>query len=187
MSLDEFLTWEQTQSFRYEFAHDHVFAMADPSRAHATITSNVIALIRPAIRGKAFRIYGGMVKLVMPAMPSVRYPDIVVACDPDDLGDEHITRFPSFIAEIVSASTETLDRAVKFAEYQSIDSLREYVLIDSRAVHVEVFRREPGKRWLFEEYGRGSAVFFDAIGLIVPIEALYEDVPLTHVERMIVN
>jgi Uma2 family endonuclease len=143
MSLDEFLVWEPTQPLRYEFAAGHVFAMAGASRAHATIASNIIALLRPAIRGKQCGVYGADMKVAVPDGPSVRYPDIVVTCDPRDLEDEQITRFPSFIAEIVSASTETLDRGMKFAEYRSIPSLREYMLIDSRTVHVEVFRREP--------------------------------------------
>ena len=187
MSLDEFLVWEPTQPLRYEFAEGHVFAMAGASRAHATIASNVIALVRPAIRGQKCAVYGADMKVAVRDVPSVRYPDIVVTCDPRDFEDEQITRFPSFIAEILSASTETLDRGVKFAEYRSIPSLREYVLIDSRTVHVEVFRREPGNRWLFEEYGPGCVVVFDAIGLTVPIAALYEDLRLTHVERVVVD
>ncbi|HTD34190.1 MAG TPA: Uma2 family endonuclease [Candidatus Elarobacter sp.] len=187
MSLDEFLVWEPTQPLRYEFAAGHVFAMAGASRAHGTIASNVIALVRPAIRGKECGVYGADMKVALPDVPSVRYPDIVVTCDRRDLEDEQFTRFPSLIIEIVSASTETIDRGTKFAEYRTMPSLREYVLIDSRTVHVEIYRRDAGNRWFFEEYGTGDRVTFETIALDVPTEALYEDLRLTRVGRTIVE
>ncbi len=187
MSLDEFLAWEPTQLLRYEFAGGHVFAMAGASRAHGTISSNVIALVRPALRGKNCGVYGADMKVAIPDVPSVRYPDIVVTCDPRDLEDDQLTRFPMLIFEIVSASTETLDRGVKFAEYRGIASLREYVLVDSRTVHVEIFRRDEGNRWFFEEYGPGQEITFETIALRVSIDAFYEDLRLTRTERIIVE
>lgn len=56
MSLDEFLAWEPKQPMRYEFSEGHVFAMAGASRAHGTIASNLVALIRPALRGTCTKI-----------------------------------------------------------------------------------------------------------------------------------
>ena len=58
-------------------------------------------------------------KVAVPDVPAIRYPDIVVTCDPRDMDDEQLTRFPTLLIEILSASTETLDRGVKFAEYRS--------------------------------------------------------------------
>jgi Uma2 family endonuclease len=175
MSLDEFLAWEPKQPLRYEFADGHVFAMAGASRAHGTIATNLVALVRPTLRGKGCAIYVSDMKVAVPEVPVVRYPDVVVTCDPRDLADEQLTRFPIFLVEIVSASTETLDRGGKFAEYRTISTVEEYVLIDSRTVHVEVFRRRDVTRWFFEEYGPGDQVVFESIDVRLPIESLYED------------
>jgi Uma2 family endonuclease len=175
MSLDEFLAWEPKQPRRYEFVDSHVFAMAGASRAHGTIATNLVALVRPALRGKGCGIYAADMKVAVPDVPAVRYPDIVVTCDPRDLADEQMTRFPILLVEIVSSSTETLDRGSKFAEYRTIPSMQEYVLVDSRSVHVEVFRRRDVTRWLFEEYGPGDQVVFESVDARMPIESLYED------------
>src|SRR6202011_1137160 len=97
MSLDEFLSWEPAQPLRYEFAEGHVFAMAGASRAHGTIATNLVALLRPAIRGKRCGLYVADMKVVVPDLRAVRYPDIVVTCDPRDLEDEQLTRFPNLL------------------------------------------------------------------------------------------
>ena len=187
MSLDEFLSWEPTQPLRYEFAGGHVFAMAGASRAHGTIATNLVSLLRPAIRGKGCGLYVADMKVVVPEIPAIRYPDVVVTCDPRDLKDEQLTRFPTMLVEILSESTEALDRGVKFAEYRGIAALHEFVLIDSRAVHVEVYRRGEQNRWYFQEYAAGDEVVFESVGLSIPIEALYEDLTLTRRERIVVE
>ncbi|MDB5072912.1 MAG: hypothetical protein JWM87_4023 [Candidatus Eremiobacteraeota bacterium] len=187
MTLEEFLSWEPTQPLRYEFAGGHVFAMAGASRAHGTIATNLIAILRPGIRGKGCGLYVADMKVAVPDVPAIRYPDIVVTCDPRDMDDEQLTRFPTLLVEILSASTESLDRGVKFAEYRSIPALQEFVLVDSRTVHVEAYRRSDGGRWAFEEYGPGDDVIFESIDVRIAIESLYEDLTLTRVERVIVE
>jgi hypothetical protein len=137
--------------------------------------TNLVALVRPALRGKGCGIYVVDMKVAVPDVPAVRYPDIVVTCDPRDLADEHMTRFPILLVEIVSSSTETLDRGSTFAEYRTISSVQEYALVDSRSVHVEVFRRRDVTRWFFEEYGPGDQVVFESVDACMPIESLYED------------
>lgn len=187
MSLDAFLSWEPTQPLRYEFAGGHVYAMAGASRAHGTIATNLVSLLRPAIRGKRCGLYVADMKVVVPEIPAIRYPDVVVTCGPRDLEDDQLTRFPILLVEILSESTEALDRGAKFAEYRGIATLREFVLIDSRAVRVEVFRRSDENRWFFQEYGTRDEVVLESIELRFPIEALYEDLTLTRIERVIVE
>jgi Uma2 family endonuclease len=187
MSLDEFLSWEPTQSLRYEFAGGDVFAMMGASRAHGTIATNLVSLLRPAIRRKGCALYVAGMKVAVPEIPAILYPDVVVTCDPRDLQDEQLTRFPMMLVEILSESTEALDRGVKFAEYRGIGALREFVLIDSRAVHVEVYRRGDQNRWFFQEYAAGDEIVFESIELTIPIEALYEDLTLTRRERIVIE
>jgi Uma2 family endonuclease len=59
------------------------------------------------------------------------YPDIAVVCgEPLFADDQKDTLLnPVLIAEVLSKSTEAMDRGFKFREYRKIDSLREYVLV----------------------------------------------------------
>jgi Uma2 family endonuclease len=53
---------------------------------------------------------------------------------------------PQFIVEVLSPSTEALDRGEKFHLYRFLDSLREYVLVRQDRPEVELFRKEEDGR-----------------------------------------
>jgi Uma2 family endonuclease len=80
------------------------------------------------------------------------------------------------IIEVLSESTEAKDRGVKFAHYQTIESLQEYVLVSQWEQRVEVFRRRDRKLWLLQTYTTDEAVELQSINIEIPIAAIYEGV-----------
>lgn len=186
MSLDEFLAWEAGETTKHEFVDGHVFAMAGASRAHGTIALNLAALVRPAIRKTGCQAYLADMKVIPPGQRSVRYPDLVLTCDSRDLADEHITRFPKLIVEVLSRSTAAVDRGEKFEEYRRIPTLEEYVIIDSTQVLVEVLRRGDDL-WTFKDYGPGSMFRLEAIPLDIAVNDLYEDIQLGPLEQGVID
>ncbi len=186
MSFAQFLTWEAVEETKHEFVDGHVFAMAGASRAHGTITLNLAALVRPAIRKTGCQAYIADMKVIPPTQRSVRYPDLVLTCDPRDLADEQITRFPKLIVEVLSRSTAAIDRGEKFEEYRRIPTLEEYVIIDSTQVLVEVLRRGD-ELWTFTEYGPGSTFRLESIPLDVAVNDLYEDIELGPLEQGVID
>jgi Uma2 family endonuclease len=58
---------------------------------------------------------------------------------------------PSVIFEIISPSTALYDKGRKFFFYQQIPSLKEYVMIDSRQVLIQLGRKQPDGSWRFEQ------------------------------------
>jgi Uma2 family endonuclease len=186
MSLDEFLAWEAGETTKHEFVDGHVFAMAGASRAHGTIALNLAALVRPAIRKTGCQAYLADMKVIPPGQRSVRYPDLVLTCDSRDLDDEHITRFPKLIVEVLSRSTAAVDRGEKFEEYRRIPTLEEYVIIDSTQVLVEILRRGDDL-WTFKEYGPGSTFRLESIPLDIAVNDLYEDIQLGPLEQGVID
>ena len=186
MSLEEFLAWEANQPTKHEFLDGEIFAMAGASRAHGTIALNLAALVRPAIRKTGCHAYIADMKVVPPGQRSVRYPDLVMTCDPRDLEDEQITRFPKLIVEVLSRSTAAVDRGEKFEEYRRIPTLEEYVVIDSTQVLVEVWRRGEDL-WTFKDHGPGTAFRLESIPLELLVNDLYEDIELGPLEQGVVD
>ena len=186
MSLDEFLAWEAAQSTKHEFVDGEIYAMAGASRAHGTIALNLAALVRPAIRGTRCQAYLADMKVIPPNQRSVRYPDLVLTCDPRDLDDEQITRLPKLIVEVLSRNTASVDRGDKFEEYRRIPTLEEYVLIDSTQVSVEILRRG-NDLWTFTEYGPGRSFRLESIPLDIGVDDLYEDIELGRLEQGVID
>lgn len=57
----------------------------------------------------------------------------------------------------------------------------EYVLVDSRMVRMEIYRKE-GRGWLYESFQGGDDVVLAYLNVQFPLAAAYEDVFLTEEE-----
>lgn len=56
------------------------------------------------------------------------------------------------LIEVLSKWTKNYDRGDKFKLYRDIPTLKEYVLVDSESMNVEIFRLNANHHWELEEY-----------------------------------
>ncbi len=176
LSPKEYLTLEAGSPIKHEYFDGDVFAMAGATDAHVTIAGNLFAELRSHLRGSGCRVFISDMKARIESRNCFFYPDILVTCDPRDTETDTYKRFPKLIIEVLSKSTESFDRGKKFHDYLTLESLEEYVLIDSRVRRVEVFRRQPGDLWLFQSYDDTSEFRLESIDYTGTFEMLYEDV-----------
>ena len=175
LTADDYLAGEVLSPIRHEYVAGEVFAMAGATEEHATIAGNLFALLRSQVRGGPCRVYIADMKLRVDAADAFFYPDVFVTCDPRDAGEPLAKRHPPLICEVLSESTEAYDRGGKFAAYRTLDSLSEYLLIDSRRRSVEVFRRQPDG-WLLAPVAPDGQLELMSLGFRCTVDALYEDV-----------
>ncbi len=179
LTPDDYLHLEADSPIKHEYIDGDVFAMAGASDVHVTIALNMAALLRSHVRGTRCRVYIADMKARLEARNCYYYPDILVTCDPRDTETSTYKRFPKLIVEVLSDSTEAFDRGDKFTDYQSLDSLEEYVIINTRHQRVECFRRTPDNLWLLQTYTPDSPTFeLKSLQLTDTLAALYEDVEL---------
>ncbi|MDP5337492.1 MAG: Uma2 family endonuclease, partial [Nodularia sp. (in: cyanobacteria)] len=90
-------------------------------------------------------------------------------------------RFPTLIVEVLSDSTEAFDRGDKFADYQLLETLEEYVLINTKRQRVECFRRHHQGLWVLQSYTAEQKSFrLNSINFEATMAELYEDVVFEH-------
>lgn len=172
VSVADYWVIEQNNNQRFEYREGLVYAMAGGSDRHDELILNLLELMRQHLRGTGCAVRSGNVK-VSYADRFFYYPDAFVTCDPRDRTDRYVKRYPKLIAEVLSPSTELFDRTTKFEDYQAIETLEEYVLIDQEKVAVECRQRVTGDRWENQIYQAGDRVELISIGLTVAIEDLY--------------
>lgn len=174
---EEYLHLESTSEIKHEYLNGDVYAMAGASDSHVTIAGNLFVLLRSHVRGRGCRVYLSDMKLRVAQRHSFFYPDVFVTCEPRDRQTTHYKRFPTLIVEVLSPSTEAFDRGNKFAAYQSLDSLQDYVLINTEKPRVETFRRGDGGIWTLQNYTAMEGIFeLKSLQFQGSFEALYEDV-----------
>ncbi len=113
-------------------------------------------------------------KLYVSATDAICYPDGMVACHPNYIANGVIDN-PFIIFEVVSESSVIRDWDLKLADYQSLPSLREYVLIDSRKEEIAVFSRPAlALEWTFSRVTSGSLLLRES-GLTLELDSIYRD------------
>lgn len=178
LTAKEYLEWESQQETRHEYCDGEVFAMAGGTKNHDELAFNVRRLLIDKVESDGCRMSGSDVKVMVKEGLFFRYPDLSVSCDERDEGSDTFYTFPKLIVEVLSDSTEAVDRAEKFQEYIQIPTLEEYVLISTKRMLVECFRRGKGRMWLYFPYREGERVEIASMGVELPIEKLYRNVRL---------
>jgi Uma2 family endonuclease len=180
LSPDQYLQLEEQSPVKHEYIDGEVYAMAGATDAHVTIVLNIAALLRNHLRGSGCRVYAMDMKARLERRNRFYYPDLMVTCDARDRETSTYKQFPCLIVEVLSDSTEAFDRGDKFVDYQTLDTLQEYVLVNTRHRRVECFRRSPGGLWVFQVYLPEQITWqLTSLEWAGMFADLYEDVTLT--------
>ena len=100
----------------------------------------------------------------------------MIVCDAPKLSDEYFDTLlnPAVIIEILSPSTANYDRGAKFDLYREIESLKEYILVDSTTIHFVNYLKNPDSTWTLSESKNLNAPFFiTTIGLQILLSEVY--------------
>ncbi len=176
LTFEQYLKLEEQQEIRHEFVDGFMFAMAGGTKAHNTIAGNIYAKARIAARAKPnCGAYMENVKLRTKNGVGY-YPDVVVSCD-DDV-DDLLIHNPCLIVEVLSSSTEDLDRSEKWLNYQKSISLQMYVLINQNKKFLEMFKRNLDGTWQYAILEESGTLEFRCLDFAMTLEEIYEDVKL---------
>ena len=175
MSVEEYFELEENNpDTRYEYLDGYVYMMSGGSANHATISGNIYAILKSFLRGGPCRVYNSDMKV---RVSEKRYfhPDVTVTCDPRDRGTADLIQSPRLVIEVLSPSTEARDRGRKLQCYLACPSIEEYLLVDTRSVRIEIYRKEQ-KKWVYDAFEADDEVELTTLGVRFPVIDAYEDV-----------
>jgi Uma2 family endonuclease len=176
LSVEDYLALEEGSQIRHEYMGGELHAMAGEIVPHNTIALNIAAALRGKFRGGPCRVFVENVKLRLEVAREdlFYYPDVVVSCHP--MGIERLfVRFPTLVVEVLSPSTESIDRREKKLSYQQIPTLDEYIIVAQERREVTVFRR--ANHWVPETFTASDTVVeLRAIKQSLTVAEIYEDV-----------
>ena len=174
LSVADYLAFEECSEVKHEYINGEIYAMAGASARHNRITLNLASRLIGHLRGSPCEVFVADVKLHLKELgvEIFYYPDLMVCCDPNDRDPYYRTR-PCLIVEVLSPSTERIDRREKLFAYQTIPSLREYLLIDPDKRCIEIYRF--GNPVRHEIHTEGS-FRLDCLDAELTVDEIYLDV-----------
>ena len=174
LSVEEYLKFEEMSTTKHEYVGGELFAMTGATKRHNVICLNVASAFAAHVRGEACKAYVEAVKvrLTVKGEEIFYYPDVSVACGPQDLDKVFLTD-PKLIVEVLSPATERTDRCEKALNYREIPTFEEYVLIDQRKLEVTLCRR--GDDWRPQVLTRPDAeAQLRSIAFTLPLGRIYD-------------
>lgn len=147
-TLGEYLRKEERSNELHEYENGIITKLPMAKGPHNIISINIGTALKIATKStaKKYVVLGNQQLVYMPVHNFARYPDILVVAEAPLYweNNESLLINPVLIVEVLSRSTRSYDRKGKFEEYVTIDSFKEYLLIDQKKCHVERrFREEP--------------------------------------------
>lgn len=181
VSPQEYLDFERNSNTKHEYIDGQIVEMAGASEVHNTISGNIFFVIKGHLRGRPGKVYMSDMRVKIPDTGLYTYPDVTVIVDRPQLEDDErdILLNPAIIVEVLSSSTEHLDRGVKFQHYRTIDSLTEYLLVAQDSYRIEHFVRQADGQWLLSEaFHLSETIHLPSINCELPLSEVYEDVAI---------
>lgn len=179
----DYLLLAPEEGVRYEYIDGELYAMTGGSRNHADIVTALLVTLETRFEGRPCRAYVPDLRVSYDTHRNYYYPDVTVVCgEPQFVPGLSIATLtnPTVFVEVLSPSTENLDRGVKWAGYQRIPSLRAYLLVSQDQPRVEQFARngdDPTAGWLYEDYtGLDASLTVAALGFTLPLATIYRRV-----------
>ncbi len=177
LSEDEYLALEREGDTKHEYHGGQIVAMVGASFRHSAIVSGTQFTLFRQLRGGACQVHSNDVRVRVGTSGLYTYPDLLVVCGEPQFSDERADTLlnPAVIIEVLSPSTENYDRGGKFRHYQTIPSLREYLLIAQDAPLIEHFARQADGRWLYAAAdGLDTTLALPTIGGTLALADVYE-------------
>jgi len=176
---DEYLRLEAQSPARLEYVAGAIYAMTGASIRHNLIAGSIYAALRNHLKASPCRVMIEGVKLHIARDNAFYYPDVMVSCDPrlEKLSaNDLVVDKPTVVVEVLSESTAGIDRREKMTAYRKLASLKEYVLVEQDARHVEVFRRSGDVGWEQAILDAGDVLELASLEFRLPLDEIYDGV-----------
>ena len=172
ISVDDYLNLEEQGEERHEYINGAINAKASETARHNIITSTILSLLREHLKNTPCTVFMSDMKVRIGEV--FYYPDVMAICEKVDPSSLFQTE-PLLLVEVLSKSTESKDRLEKLVAYQSIPSVKEYVLVSQDKVSVDIYRRYDDS-WQLESLSYGDTINLESVNYHDAVEKLYQDV-----------
>jgi Uma2 family endonuclease len=172
MTLAEFLEWDDGTDRRYELLDGVPVRMAPSLEAHGELTAALAMQIGGRVRPLC-RVISEAGVLIPDRAETYYVADLAVTCAPREPGRPMVVE-PVLVVEVLSPSTGQVDRWRKVADYRTLASVREILVVFSDERRVDVQRRT-ADGWRVDDLIGKAEVELSCCTSPIPLDAVYRD------------
>ena len=179
LTPEEYFVWEEQQLEKYEYIDGEVYAMGGGTVNHGRIAIRLTSMLDAHLENRDCITGNSDVRVNIVDTQNYTYPDSSVTCDERDKSSTQYITYPCLIIEVLSDSTEAYDRGGKFRLYQKNPMLKDYLLVSSTRIEMDLYHKNDAGDWVIINYTKGDRVDLKSVDLQFPIEQVYRNLNLT--------
>jgi Uma2 family endonuclease len=179
LTPEEYFAWEEKQLQKHEYIDGQVYAMSGGSVNHGRIAIRFTAMFDTHLENSGCITGNSDIKINIVESKNYTYPDASVTCDDRDKTTPQYFTYPCLIVEVLSSSTEAYDRGGKFRIYRNNPVLKDYLLVSSTTIEIDLYHKNDTGEWVIINYKEGDTVELKSINLSFEIEQVYRSLVLT--------
>jgi Uma2 family endonuclease len=178
LTPEEYFFWEEKQMEKHEYIDGQIYAMSGGSVNHGRIAIRFTAMLDAHLEDSDCITGNSDIKVKMAEINNYTYPDASVTCDEKDKTTPNYFTYPCLIVEVLSDSTEAYDRGSKFRMYRQNPALKDYLLVSSKRIEMDLYHKNDNGEWIIINYQEGDTIELKSINLSFPIEQVYRNLTL---------
>jgi Uma2 family endonuclease len=179
-TVEEYLDLEEESLEKHEYYQGQIYLMAGGEPEHALIAGNTIGAFTVALQGKGCSIFTSDLLIRVETKSHYTYADATVVCgrpEYERIKKRRMLTNPALLVEVLSPSTKDYDRGTKFQLYKALDSFQDYLLIDSRQMHVQHYRKLDENTWQEKTYTQpDQTIIIENLDVSLSLQELYRNV-----------
>lgn len=172
MTLPEFLEWDDGTDRRYQLIEGVPSMMAPSLEVHGELAASCAREIGIRLKSPCRVINEAGITLA-DRSDTFYVADLAVTCAPREPGRRMVVE-PVLVVEVLSPSTTGFDRLRKVADYRTVSSVQDILIVFSDERRVEIQRRT-ASGWIVEDLIGPAEITLACCTSPVSLDAIYRD------------
>ena len=172
----DYVALEVDSPTKHEFFEGEIYAMAGGFEDHSALAAEMLRALGNAMGDRPCRVHTSDLRIYVEASGLATFPDGSVICGPlaQHAPSPTATALnPTVLVEVTSDSSEEYDTGAKLEHYQTIPSLRDYVIVSHRERRIIVHSRAEQGRWMTRVAIAGGRVAVESVACELVVDTMY--------------
>lgn len=171
-SIEAYLAFEEKSEVRHEYYLENLIEMSGTTYKHNDFVFFLSAFFRFNLPKGKFKISSEQVKLYIASENIFFYPDVMVALPEEQ---QYYSTQPVLITEVLSESTRKFDMIDKFIQYQKLETLQYYLLVEPEKHLVIVHKKTDEAGWQTDTYTSiNDVIDLPALQISITLKDIYQ-------------
>jgi len=145
LTPEKYFTWEEQQLEKHELIDGQVYAMTGGSVNHSRIAIRFTTMVDTHLDASSCITGNSDLRVNIVGTNNYTYPDVSVTCDDRDKTTTQYITYP-------------YDRGGKFRMYQNNPVLKDYLLVSSTAMEIDLYHKNDAGQWMIINYGEDDTI-----------------------------